>query len=88
MYEYVKLGSDTLVVHSGIELENGIETVRILIEESTESGFKTLMVRVPDYKTLKLEKYSKEETARLMSFIHANESDIIEYARVGGIANA
>lgn len=88
MYEYVKIGSDTLVVHSGIEIENGIETVRVMIEEATEDGFKTLMVRVPDYTILKIDRYSKEEVAKLLSFIRVNDTDIFEYARVGGIANA
>ena len=88
MYEYMTLGTDTLVVHSPIEIENGIETIRVLIERPTDRGFQTLMVRLPDYKILMREDYNDEEVNYLMSIVRANASSMFEYAKLGGIKNA
>jgi hypothetical protein len=87
IYPYLTFPDDTEVVHSGIEMKDGKETVRVYFEKPVETGFFTAECILPQRTWSKVKRFSLDELDNLLVFINNQVDLFYEYARKGGIFN-
>ena len=85
IYPYLTLVDDTEVVHSGIEMKDGKETVRVYFEKPVDSGFLTAECTLPQMTWSKVKGFTPEELDSLLAFINRQVDLFYEYARKGGM---
>ena len=85
IYPYLTLSDETEVVHSGIELKDGKETVRVYFEKPVETGFFTAECTLPQRTWSKVKGFSPDELDSFLVFINRQVDLFYEYARKGGM---
>lgn len=83
---YVVLGDETSVVHS---YTDDLSQLKVYFEKPDEEFFfKYLELKLFDLDIIKKYGFTDEEVEKLLDFSKNNFDFIMEYARVGGVANA
>jgi len=85
IYPYLTLSDDTEVVHSGIEMKDGKETIRVYFEKPVEAGFLTAECTLPQRTWSKVKGFSPDELDGFLVFINRQVDLFYEYARKGGM---
>lgn len=85
MYPYITLGDETVITHSHIIEEDGVQRVQVHFERATDDGFDVARCVLPEYKWIKKEGFSDKEIEKFQEFLHHNAHLIYKYAGNGGI---
>lgn len=88
LYPFMTLPDETEIVHSESIFEDGIEKVKIVIEQPVNFGFKSAVCWLPDYHWEKVDGFSPEELAHYQELIQSLAHIIYELARDGGFEHA
>ena len=88
LYPFMTLSDETEIVHSEIYMENGLEHVRVEMEQPVEGGFKSAVCILPEYKWQNNKGFSEKEIEQLDSTIKSLAHIIFQLARDGGFENA
>jgi hypothetical protein len=85
IYPYLTFPDETEVVHSGIEVKDGKETVRVYFEKPVETGFFTAECTLPCRTWSKVKGFTDSELEKLLGFVNKQVDLFYEYARKGGM---
>ncbi len=85
MYPYITLADETEITHSHIIEKDGVQTVEVYFERSTETGFATARCVLPSYQWKFSEGFSEKEMIFFHEFLQHNAHLIYRYAARGGI---
>ena len=88
LYPFMTLEDETEIVHSGVYLEDGKETIKVEIEKPVLGGFHSASMILPDYKWESAEGFSEEELDGFRELIESLAHIVIQLARDGGFENA
>lgn len=86
-YPYMTIGNDFEVTHTGVFPDG---TVQVHFEKPHRKlGFKVLNIELPTFRILSNEGFvDKRELDWIIQYCLDNQSLIMEYAKIGGVANA
>lgn len=82
LYPFMTLEDNTEIVHSEAYIENGVEKVKVCIEQPVYGGFNSAQCILPEYEWQKVEGFNEKEIASLQELIES-VSHIIQLARDG-----
>ena len=87
VHEFAKYPDGTIGVFSDIgKKENGEEYISVTFERTTEHGFDTYVIELPNYKVVLEEgKYSAEEKKIFLEIVKNGSAFFFKYARLGGL---
>ncbi|MEG1947916.1 MAG: hypothetical protein RR139_12580 [Lachnospiraceae bacterium] len=85
MYPYMTLADETEILHSHLMEQDGVQTIEVHFERSTETGFDVARCQLPSYQWIKKEGFTDTEIARFEDFLHCNAHLLYKYAGNGGI---
>lgn len=89
LYMYLELGDGTMVAHSELKGKGEKRYVEVQFERPRdEGGFCSARCKVPPYKWLFNEHFTKKELAFFNEFLRHNAGSLFEYAQCGGVQNA
>lgn len=88
LYPFMTLPDETEIVHSESMIKDGIEVVKVVVEQPVDYGFKSAICWLPDYRWEKVEGFSPEEVTELQELIQSLAHVIYELARDGGFEHA
>ena len=88
LYPFMTLPDETEIIHSETMLEDGKETVKVVVERPVDYGFKSAVCYLPDYRWEKVKGFTQAEIAELQALIQSLAHVIFELARDGGFEHA
>ena len=80
IFPYMTFSDGTEVVHSGIEMVNNLQTVRVYFEKPVESGFFTAECLLPSMSWSKVRGFTGLEVAHMQDFINRQADLFFEFA--------
>ena len=87
-YPFMTFPDYTEITHSDIYVEDGVEKIRVYIEQPVKDGFYSATCILPSYTWENVEGFSESQIAEFQKLI-ANGSHIIyKFAKKGGFGNA
>jgi hypothetical protein len=85
MYQLSTLSDDTIITHSHLMYENGVDTVYVHFERPSDDGFDSVRCRLPDYKWEVWEgSYSDEEMTVFEHMVRNGAHVFYQLAKTGG----
>lgn len=88
LYPFLTLPDKTEIVHSESIVADGVEKVKVCIEQPIDFGFKSATCWLPDYRWEKVDGFNETEIRRLQEIIESLAATIYELAREGGFEHA
>ena len=85
MYPYLTFADETLVTHSDLQNEDGVDRVVVHFERPREGGFDSARCVLPDYAWSFCDGFSEEEQMFFDEFLTHNAHLLYRYAAAGGI---
>ena len=86
IYEYMELGDGTIITHSELKGKGEKRYVEVFFErEREEGGIYSACCKVPPYKWIYNQYFTKKELAFFVDFLEHNAPLLFECAEHGGI---
>ena len=84
MYPFMTLTDGTGIAHSDAYDSNGVETVKVYIEQPIYGGVSSAECYLPTYEWKNIEGFSDADISRLQEYVESLAHVIIQLAREGG----
>lgn len=88
MYPFMSLDGGVEIVHSDAYEDDGVETVKVYIEQPVYGGFHSAECYLPSYEWKNVDGFSDDEISKFQEFLESVAHVIIRLARNGGFDNA
>lgn len=87
-YPFMTLPDETVITHSDIYNENGLEKIKVYFEQPVETGFNNATCILPSYKWQEINGFSKEKIIEFQKLLEKGAHIIYKFAKQGGFGNA
>jgi hypothetical protein len=85
MYPYITLADETLITHSELIDDNGVQTVLVHFERPIDGGFDSARCSLPSYRWIMRDGYSDAEISDFEQLLHDAAHSFYRYAEMGGL---
>lgn len=87
-FPFMTLPDETEITHSSIYLEDGVEKIKVYIEQPVANGFFDATCVLPEYKWISVNGFSNSQISEFQNLIEKGIQIIYKFARQGGFGNA